>query len=98
MQKKKKGGQHGGKLTCVLLRNSISKNNLISVTTVNLSITVSNDSLIKLGLANMRSLKNKDQALLNDILEHHIDVLRLVSSKRMTFGSNVGVLIEVEKS
>ena len=58
----------------MLLSNSINKNNLISVTTTNLSITVTNDSLIKLGLANMRSLKNKDQALLNYILEHQIDV------------------------
>ena len=74
IQKKRKQGHHGGKLTYVLLSNSINKNNLISVTTTNLSITVTNDSLIKLGLANMRSLKNKDQALLNYILEHQIDV------------------------
>ena len=44
------------------------------MTTTNLFITVTNESLIKLGLANMRSLKNKDQALLNYILEHQIDV------------------------
>ena len=72
--RKRKQGHHGGKLTYVLLSNSINKNNLISVTTTNLYITVTNDSLIKLGLANMRSLKNKDQALLNYILEHQIDV------------------------
>ena len=33
-----------------------------------------NDSLIKLGLTDMRSLKNKDQALLDYILEDQIDV------------------------
>ena len=44
------------------------------MTPTDLSITVTNDSLIKLGLANMRSLKIKDQALLNYILEHQIDV------------------------
>ena len=33
-----------------------------------------NDSLIKFGLAKMRSLKNKDQALLDYTLEHQVDV------------------------
>ena len=56
------------------LETGININNLISVTTVNLFITVTNDTLTKHGLANMRSLKSKDQALFNYILEHQIDV------------------------
>ena len=74
MQKTRRQGHHGGKLTCVLLSYGISKNNLISVTTMNFSKIEINDSLIKFALANMRSLKNKDQALLDYILEHQIDV------------------------
>ena len=74
IQKKRKQGHFGGKLKCVSLSNSVNRNNLISVMTMNFSKTELNDSLIRFGLANMRSLKNKDQALLDYILKHQIDV------------------------
>ena len=74
IQKNRKQGHHGGKLICVSLSNSVNKNNLISVMTINLSKMELNDSLIKYGLANMRSLKNKNQTFLDYTLEHQIDV------------------------
>ena len=73
IQKKRRQGHHGGKLMCVSLSNSINKNNLISVMTMNVSKMEINDSLIKFGLANMRLLKNKDQTLLDYIIENQID-------------------------
>ena len=57
IKRKRKQGHHGGKLTCVLFCNGVNKNNLISVTTMNISKMETNDSLIKLGLANVRPLK-----------------------------------------
>ena len=80
IQKKRKHGHCGGKLTCVSFNNSVNKNNLISVMTINFSQMELNDSLIKFGLANIRSLKNKDQALLDYILEHQIDVFLLTET------------------
>ena len=74
IQRKRKQDHHGGKLTCMLSSNRVNKNNLISVMTMNFSKMDINDSLIKFGLANVRSLKNKDQALLEYILEYQTDV------------------------
>ena len=99
IQKKRRQGHCGGKLTCVLLSNSINKIILISVMTINLSKMEISDSLIKFGLANVRSLKNKNQALLDYILEHQIDVFLVTETwlkQKMSSGSNVAVLIGIE--
>ena len=67
IQKKRKHAHHARKLTCASLSNGVNKNNLISVMIINFSQMELNPSLIKFGLANMRSLKSKDQALLDYI-------------------------------
>ena len=75
LQRKSRKGHHGGVGRIKVPSNGVNINNNISVAPIDYLNLTERVNYHHLGLINVRSIKSKDQALLNYALEHKLDVI-----------------------